>query len=249
MSGHHDKLRSALDELQAQIDEMRAIDAGVASHLNSTIDQAKAVLAGRPTEAAEHRSMMAQLKEAGVSATGPESPLTASDKAKLLEHLKRQHGGGEEKRITLKRKETTAIRATDASGRARTVQVEVRGTTTIVTIDRPEVRNAVDGPTARALHEAFLAFDADDGQSVAVLTGAGGTFCAGADLKAVSTGNGNPVEAMTPGAPDDRALGPMGPTRLRLSKPKPTENWPVRFSLSVMVTIKAPGVSGSGSAL
>ncbi|HEU5082741.1 MAG TPA: crotonase/enoyl-CoA hydratase family protein [Acidimicrobiales bacterium] len=100
-----------------------------------------------------------------------------------------------------------------------TVQVEVQGTTTVVTIDRPEVRNAVDGPTARALHEAFLAFDADDGQSVAVLTGAGGTFCAGADLKAVSTGSGNPVEAMTPGAPDDRALGPMGPTRLRLSKP------------------------------
>ncbi|GAB6050676.1 translation initiation factor IF-2 [Hydrogenophilus islandicus] len=70
--------------------------------------------------------LLAQLKEAGVPATGPESPLTASDKAKLLEHLKRQHGGGEEKRITLKRKETTAIRATDASGRARTVQVEVR---------------------------------------------------------------------------------------------------------------------------
>ncbi len=100
-----------------------------------------------------------------------------------------------------------------------TVQVEVRGTTTIVTIDRPEVRNAVDGPTARALHDAFLAFDADDSQAVAVLTGAGGTFCAGADLKSVSTGDGNRVEDMTPAAPDPRALGPMGPTRLRLSKP------------------------------
>jgi enoyl-CoA hydratase len=53
-----------------------------------------------------------------------------------------------------------------------TVHVEQQGTTTVVTIDRPEVRNAVDGPTARALHEAFLAFDADDAQLVAVLTGA-----------------------------------------------------------------------------
>ncbi|WP_217125536.1 translation initiation factor IF-2 [Hydrogenophilus thiooxidans] len=70
--------------------------------------------------------LITQLREAGVSAEGPESPLTADDKAKLLDYLKRQHGAGDEKRITLKRKETTAIRATDASGRARTVQVEVR---------------------------------------------------------------------------------------------------------------------------
>ncbi|MFP5322131.1 MAG: crotonase/enoyl-CoA hydratase family protein, partial [Acidimicrobiia bacterium] len=101
---------------------------------------------------------------------------------------------------------------------AATVVVEQRGTTTVVTIDRPAVRNAVDGPTARALHEAFLAFDADDSQLVGVLTGSGGTFCAGADLKAVATGDGNRVEAM--GAEvDPAALGPMGPTRLRLSKP------------------------------
>lgn len=100
-----------------------------------------------------------------------------------------------------------------------TVQVEQQGTTTVVTIDRPDVRNAVDGPTALALHEAFLAFDADDTRSVAILTGAGGTFCAGADLKAVSTGRGNRVDEMAAGAPDPLALGPMGPTRLRLSKP------------------------------
>jgi enoyl-CoA hydratase len=102
---------------------------------------------------------------------------------------------------------------------AGTVHIEAHGTTTVVTIDRPDVRNAVDGPTALALHDAFLAFEADDDASVAVLTGAGGTFCAGADLKAVSTGDGNRVESMTPGAPDPEALGPMGPTRLRLSKP------------------------------
>jgi enoyl-CoA hydratase len=102
---------------------------------------------------------------------------------------------------------------------ADTVRVEAVGTTTVVTIDRPAVRNAVDGPTARALHEAFLAFDADETQSVAILTGAAGTFCAGADLKAVSTGLGNRIESMTAGAPDPTALGPMGPTRLRLSKP------------------------------
>jgi enoyl-CoA hydratase len=100
-----------------------------------------------------------------------------------------------------------------------TVRTEVLGTTTVVTIDRPGVRNAVDGPTARALHEAFLAFDSDDAQSVAILTGAAGTFCAGADLKAVSTGDGNRIESMTKGAPDPEALGPMGPTRLRLTKP------------------------------
>jgi enoyl-CoA hydratase len=99
-----------------------------------------------------------------------------------------------------------------------TVRVEIDGTTTIVTIQRPEVRNAVDLRTARALHEAFLAFDADETQSVAILTGADGTFCAGADLKAVTTGHGNRIEAMTD-VVDAEAFGPMGPTRLRLSKP------------------------------
>ncbi|HEY2879288.1 crotonase/enoyl-CoA hydratase family protein [Nocardioides sp.] len=87
------------------------------------------------------------------------------------------------------------------------VRVEQDGPVTTVTIDRPEARNAVDLATAEALMEAFGVFDGDASQSVAVLTGAGGTFCAGADLKALD----NRVEA----AGD----GPMGPTRLRLSKP------------------------------
>ena len=93
-----------------------------------------------------------------------------------------------------------------------TVLTETRGPVRIVTINRPEVRNAVDGDTAHALYDAFKAFDADETVSVAILTGAGGNFCAGADLKAVAAGGGNPVLATGD-------LGPMGPTRLVLSKP------------------------------
>ena len=74
-----------------------------------------------------------------------------------------------------------------------TVRVERSGPVTTVVLDRPEVRNAVDGATAQALAEAFRAFDADPDQAVAVLYGAGGTFCAGADLKAVGTDTGNRV--------------------------------------------------------
>ena len=81
----------------------------------------------------------------------------------------------------------------------------------MITIDRPEARNAVDRPTADELEAAFSAFDADDSVAVAVLTGAGGTFCAGADLKGVSDGRGNRV---LPDGP-----GPMGPSRMLLSKP------------------------------
>lgn len=81
----------------------------------------------------------------------------------------------------------------------------------IVTINRPDVRNAVDGPTAAELADAFSTFDADDSLKVAILTGADGMFCAGADLKAVSEGRGNRV-----GREGD---GPMGPTRMLLSKP------------------------------
>ena len=81
----------------------------------------------------------------------------------------------------------------------------------VVTINRPERRNAVNRPTADLLIEAFTEFDARDDLSVAVLTGAGGTFCAGADLKAVSEGQGNRV------LPDGE--GPMGPTRMLLGKP------------------------------
>ena len=92
-----------------------------------------------------------------------------------------------------------------------TVSTEDDGPVTIVTIDRPEVRNAVDRPTAAALAEAFTAFEADDDRSVAVLTGAGGTFCAGADLKGIAAGRGNRVTA--------DGDGPMGPTRMLLTKP------------------------------
>jgi enoyl-CoA hydratase len=91
------------------------------------------------------------------------------------------------------------------------VQIERRGTTTIVTIVRPEVRNAVDRPTAEALARAFAAFDADPDARVAILTGAGGTFCAGADLKQVGAGRGNRVT--------EEGDGPMGPTRMLLGKP------------------------------
>ena len=92
-----------------------------------------------------------------------------------------------------------------------TVLWETDGPVAVVTIDRPEVRNAVNGPTARALADAFRRFDADPGLAVAVLAGSRGTFCAGADLKAVATGDGNRVE--------DEGDGPMGPTRMLLSKP------------------------------
>ena len=92
-----------------------------------------------------------------------------------------------------------------------TVRCERDGAVTIVTIDRPEARNAVDGPTAAALADAFRRFDTDDSSPVAVLTGAGGTFCAGADLKGVSQGRGNRVT--------EDGDGPMGPSRMLLSKP------------------------------
>ncbi len=87
------------------------------------------------------------------------------------------------------------------------VRIEHDGPVTIVVLDRPAFRNAVDGTTARALADAFRAFEEDDSARVAVLYGDGGTFCAGADLKAMD----NRVE--------DHGDGPMGPTRMRLSKP------------------------------
>jgi enoyl-CoA hydratase len=93
------------------------------------------------------------------------------------------------------------------------VLVRHDGPVCIVTIDRPEVRNAVDGPTAQLLADAFRAFDADESSSVAVLTGSDGTFCAGADLKAISQGRGNRVDR------DVNLDGPMGPTRMQLTKP------------------------------
>jgi enoyl-CoA hydratase len=93
------------------------------------------------------------------------------------------------------------------------VRVERRGPVWTVVLSRPERRNAVDGPTAAALADAFRAFDADPDARVAVLWGEGGTFCAGADLKAISEGRGNQVR------PVEEADGPMGPSRMQLGKP------------------------------
>jgi enoyl-CoA hydratase len=89
--------------------------------------------------------------------------------------------------------------------------VERDGPVSTVILDRPQVRNAVDGPTAAALASAFAEFEADSRASVAVLCGAGGTFCAGADLAAIGGPDSNRVEP--------EGDGPMGPTRMRLSKP------------------------------
>jgi enoyl-CoA hydratase len=93
----------------------------------------------------------------------------------------------------------------------QTVSYEVEGSVAVVTIQRPEVRNAVDGPTAAALADAFRRFEDDDALAAAVLTGAGGFFCAGADLKGVADGRGNRVAV--------NGDGPMGPSRMLLSKP------------------------------
>ena len=92
-----------------------------------------------------------------------------------------------------------------------TVRTEANGPVWVVTLDRPEVRNAIDRPTAEALADAFRAFEANDDLRVAVLTGAGESFCAGADLKGFSEGRGNRVL--------EDGDGPLGPTRMVLDKP------------------------------
>ena len=97
---------------------------------------------------------------------------------------------------------------------ASPVSLQIDGPVATVTLHRPERRNAVDGPTAAALLRAFKSFEADSALQVLVLTGAGGEFCAGADLKAMADpALRNHVE------PTGMAAGPMGPTRLSLSKP------------------------------
>ncbi|MDT7805106.1 MAG: enoyl-CoA hydratase [Actinomycetota bacterium] len=106
---------------------------------------------------------------------------------------------------------------------SRNVLVERDGPVTTITIDRPAARNAVDGPTAAGLADAFRAFDADSGAAVAVLTGSGGAFCAGADLKALGTDRMNRTQ------PDGD--GPMGPTRMTLGKP-------------VIAAVHGPAVAG-----
>ena len=118
-----------------------------------------------------------------------------------------------------------------------TIRTERRGATTIVTIDRPESRNAVNPEMAEALFDAFAAFDADESQSVAILTGVPGAFCAGFDLKhaAGSVDEGwfaeHALEANFDGENDRPRKGPMGPTRLALSKP-------------VIAAIGGPAVAG-----
>jgi len=91
------------------------------------------------------------------------------------------------------------------------VEIARRDSIAVVTINRPEARNAVDAATAAALADAFRMFDRDETLDVAVLTGAGGTFCAGADLKGIASGHANSLS--------QDGDGPMGPTRMLLSKP------------------------------
>lgn len=103
------------------------------------------------------------------------------------------------------------------------VTIEVIDDIHVVTLDRPEVRNAVDGDTARALHAAFLAFEDDPLAKVAVFHGAHGHFCAGWDLqhgaRLAASGETGALGALDFSSSDVRAQGPMGPSRLRLSKP------------------------------
>ena len=101
------------------------------------------------------------------------------------------------------------------------VRVERDGPVTTVILSRPEVRNAVDGPTAKQLADAFLEFENDDEAQVGVFFGENGTFCAGADLKAISKGTGNSVRPPSVGDDWDPLAtdGPMGPSRMLLSKP------------------------------
>ena len=110
-----------------------------------------------------------------------------------------------------------------------TVRIEKTGAVTTIILSRMFARNAVDRETADALAQAFLAFDRDEAASVAVFWGEGGAFCAGADLKAVATGQGNRIADPTGGSDDVR--GPMGPSRLILSKP-------------VIAAIEGPAVAG-----
>lgn len=91
------------------------------------------------------------------------------------------------------------------------ISVEKAGSVTTIIFSRLEVRNAVDRETAQSLADAFREFESDDSASVGVLYGDNGTFCAGADLKAIAEGRGNRI--------DPEGDGPMGPSRLLLSKP------------------------------
>lgn len=118
-----------------------------------------------------------------------------------------------------------------------TVRVDRRGAVTVVTIDRPEARNAVDPEMATALFEAFIAFEREEKAKVAVLAGAPGAFCAGFDLKYAAEGMGEEwfaehhLDPEFDGRSDQPRKGPMGPTRLLLSKP-------------VIAAVTGPAVAG-----
>lgn len=118
-----------------------------------------------------------------------------------------------------------------------TIRVDKDGETAIVTIDRPQARNAVDPATAEALFRAFVEFERDAAARVAVLTGAGGAFCAGFDLKHAANAIDeawfaeHDLDASFDGHDDRPRKGPMGPTRLTLSKP-------------VIAAIAGPAVAG-----
>jgi enoyl-CoA hydratase len=107
---------------------------------------------------------------------------------------------------------------------SETVSMSIRDRVAVVTIERPQHRNAVDLPTSKDLLSAFKSFDVNDEVDVAILTGAGGSFCSGADLKALAAGERKPVNP-------DGEFAPMGPTRLRLQKP-------------VIAAIEGPAVAG-----
>src|SRR5437867_12210852 len=94
-----------------------------------------------------------------------------------------------------------------------TIDVASEGEVLVVTINRPAVRNAIDGPTAEALAATFRAFDRDERHAVAVLTGTAGTVCAGADLKAIASGSGNRLK--------EEGDRPLGPARFTLTEPVP----------------------------
>jgi enoyl-CoA hydratase len=101
---------------------------------------------------------------------------------------------------------------------AEAVRIERQGAVATVILERPAARNAVDPATAAKLAAAFLEIEADESIRASVLWGAGGTFCAGADLKAVAAG-WDPARVRAPSGSADDAFGPMGPTRLVLAKP------------------------------
>ena len=141
---------------------------------------------------------------------GLETPLWFHPEYTSISRVLAARGGTPQRRH--RQRDRPPVRTPRPNGaRTMTIRVDTDGPVRVITIDRPEVRNAVDGPTAAAFADAFRAFEADDTASVAVLTGAGGTFCAGADLQAMAGPNANRVAA--------DGDGPMGPTRMLTDKP------------------------------